>query len=236
MITGLGAYREADQPIWYDSLPVEQRWDTQALFWRTAAAKVAGKGSVFAYNLMNEPKVSACPEEPEPCDWLVGEPFGGEFHFIQNITIEPDLPRHDTMAAWIDKLTQAIRMEDKRTLITLGTLYRESLPFLADQLDFVSPHVYPISGDDQEMIDYIRAGADGAPLVIGETFSLSCSCTELGDFLHAVDGSYQGFFGHYMGLTPDELADRGDDWGDLWHEFLLFFVANNPNTQEAQAD
>ena len=230
IITGLGAYRKADSPLWYDSLSVKERWNTQALFWRTVAGRVGNRAAVFAYDLMNEPVVSVC-KEVVPCDWLVGEPFGG-YYYVQNISLEPGQPSDKIMAAWIHKLTQAIRSEDSRTLITVGTLPARPLVFYADHLDFVSPHIYPYPENMQTLIDYVLSGAKNRPLVVGEFFNLLCSPEKLGELLSAIEGNYHGLFGHYRGQTPDELAAEDDVHAMIWRDFLLFFTANNPNMQE----
>ena len=54
LITGLGAFRKSDSPLWYDQLPTGERWQTQALFWQTLAAQVGHSDALFAYDLMNE--------------------------------------------------------------------------------------------------------------------------------------------------------------------------------------
>lgn len=232
IITGLGAYRKADAPLWYDSLSVEDRWNTQALFWKTAAGRVGNRAAVFAYDLMNEPVVSVCSGDAESCDWCVGEPFAGKYHFVQNISTDPGQPYSETKAAWIQQLTQAIRSEDSLTLITVGVLSNAVLEFYADHLDFVSPHVYPSQGQMQKLVDHIRSWAKSRPLVIEEFGNLNCSTAELGEFLRAIEGHYRGLFAHYNGQTLRELTAQGDMPAAFRRELLLFFVANNPNTQE----
>lgn len=227
IITGLGAYRKEDSPSWYDSLPVEERWDTQALFWRTVASRIGTRTAVFAYDLMNEPVVSVCDDE-EPCEWLEGDPFGG-FYFVQNISIEPVTDANDVMAAWILRLTQAIRSVDKRTLITIGSLSKKPLAFLAEHLDFVSPHIYPDGENDKTLIDSILSSPKGEALVVEEFYNLHCSIEELDEFLLAIDGKYHGLFGHYGGRTLDELDSEGDPGAMMQRDFLLFFMAKNPN-------
>ncbi len=194
------------------------------------ASRVGNKDSVFAYDLMNEPVVAEC-EKSAPFDWLVGEGFGG-FHFNQNISLEPGQDRSETLAAWISKLTQAIRSEDSRTLITVGSLPMRPLAFYAKHLDFVSPHIYPHPDTEEDLVEYVLAGPQSKPLVVEEFFNLHCTSVELDEFLRAIDGSYQGLFGHYGGRTIDELAAEGDTKALMQRNFLLFFVSKNPNTSQ----
>lgn len=230
IITGLGAYRKEDSPVWYDSLSVKERWDTHALFWKTVASRVGNRKAVFAYDLMNEPVVSVCNDSAS-CDWLVGEPFGG-FHFVQNISLEPERDPDETIAAWIGKLTEAIRSEDSRTFITIGSLPKRPLAFFADNLDFVSPHIYPNQENSEALIEYVLSAPNNQPLVLGEFFNLQCSPGELDEFLLAIKGRYHGLFGHYGGRTPIELLDEGDTEALTQCDFLLFFVEKNPNRHQ----
>jgi hypothetical protein len=230
IITGLGAYRKDDSPVWYDSLSTEERWDTHALFWKSVASRVGSRAAVFAYDLMNEPVVSFC-DDSESCGWLVGEPFG-EFHFVQNITVEPQQNRNETMANWIRKLTEAIRSEDSRTLITVGSLPIRPLDFYAEHLDFVSPHIYPSEENTEQLIDYVLSGQKNKTLVVGEFFNLNCSPGELDKFLLAINGRYHGLFGHYLGRSLHELVAEGDTNAMIQRDFLLLFMAKNPNRQQ----
>ena len=234
IITGLGAYRREDSPSWYDSLSVEERWDSQALFWKAVANKVSNRANVFAYDLMNEPVVSQC-DDSGSCEWLVGEPYGG-FYFVQNISVEPEEDAKEVMAAWISKLTQAIRSEDSRTLITIGTLPITPLAFLAEHLDFVSPHIYPRENNEKSLIEYVLSAPENQPVVLEEFFNLHCTPEELNKFLLAIDGKYHGLFGHYGGQTIDELVAEGDTAAIMQRNFLLFFVSTNPNTQQVKRD
>src|SRR5262249_19562829 len=66
-LTGLGSYRETDVPPWYGALSEQDRWRAQAFFWEAVATACADRPGVFAYNLMNEPIVSA--ERRAPGAW-----------------------------------------------------------------------------------------------------------------------------------------------------------------------
>jgi hypothetical protein len=69
--TGLGCYRKADVPAWYDGLTEETRWAAQARFWGAVAACCAASPAVFCYDLMNEPVVPGSKRNPG--DWYSGK-------------------------------------------------------------------------------------------------------------------------------------------------------------------
>jgi hypothetical protein len=51
----------------------------------------------------------------------------------------------------------------------------------------------------------LRVCAAGKPVVIEETFPLSCDAPQLEEFLRASREIAGGWIGHYDGQTPDEL-------------------------------
>jgi len=200
-ITGLAAYRKGDQPNFYTMMTDEERWATQKIFWQSIAAEVGDSPAVFAFNLMNEPVVSVSCDDMNPdCEWTPGEESGG-FHFVQNITRTPGNNFTTTIKAWIAEMTEGIRTEDSETLITTGFLDLGSYASFADDLDYLSPHIYPRSGELQTSIDRLEANQSAVPIVIEEIYNLNCNVTELGEFLVSIDGNYNGFMGHYFG-TP----------------------------------
>jgi hypothetical protein len=54
VLTGLGSYRAADVPGWYDGMGEADRWAAQARFWDAVAERVGSTPAIFAYDLMNE--------------------------------------------------------------------------------------------------------------------------------------------------------------------------------------
>lgn len=201
-ITGLGAYRQGDSPAWYDAMDEEARWAAQAAFWRRVAMTAAGRAAVLCYDLMNEPVAGVRGEQ----GWLPGKGFGG-YHYVQNIT--RDLRGRDqvqVMAAWIDTLTRAIREVDPHTPVTVGFLPFPSLAALAPHLDFLSLHLYPKAGKMEEAARTLQAFRTGKPLLIEETYPLSCSGEELEAFIRAHDACVAGWLSHYMGRTIAELT------------------------------
>src|SRR5437763_941627 len=185
-LTGLGCYHKQDVPAWYDKLTEKKRWDVQARFWRTVADRCAASPAVFCYDLMNEPVVPGGKRQDG--DWL-GPAFAGK-HFVQFVTLDQnDRPRPDIARRWVRHLTAAVREKDRRHLLTVGlvdwSLDRPGLTSgfvpekVADDLDFVSVHLYPKAGKVKEALGTLAGFAVGKPVLIEETFTLACSPKEL---------------------------------------------------------
>jgi len=217
-ITGLGCYHKKDVPEWYDGMDEKERWEVQARFWEAIAKTCAPSDAVFCYDLMNEPML---PDESERAsEWLSGE-FGGK-HFVQRITLDlAGRSRKQVAAAWVNKLTAAVRKHDRCRLITVGVIpwahvYPNAKPLfyskeVAENLDFVSVHFYPKQGEVDRALTALAAYDIGKPLVIEETSSLYCGIEEFDVF---VDGSREmvdGYMGFYWGKTKDEYLQRKDD-------------------------
>jgi hypothetical protein len=220
-LTGLGCYHKKDVPAWYDKLSEKERWDVQARFWRAVAGRCAASPAVFCYDLMNEPVVPGGKRKDG--DWLAGA-FGGK-HFVQFITLDQaDRPLPDVARQWIHRLAAAVREKDKRHLITVGlvdwSLDRKGLTSgfvpekVADDLDFVSLHIYPKKGQVDEALKTLAGFAVGKPVLIEETFPLACSLKELEEFLDGSKKDAAGWIGFYWGKTPDELR-RSSEFGDV---------------------
>jgi hypothetical protein len=211
-LTGLGCYHKADVPAWYDELTEDERWNAQAEFWHAIAARCSASPAVFCFDLMNEPVVPGGRRKDG--DWL-GPAFAGK-HFVQVITLDQrDRPRSDIARKWLRRLNAAIRDRDKRHLITVGlvdwSLDRPGLTSgfvpekLVADLDFVSVHLYPKAKQLNEALDTLAGFAVGKPVVIEETFPLSCSVEELDEFIEMSRKHAAGWIGFYWGKTPDEL-------------------------------
>jgi hypothetical protein len=211
-LTGLGCYHKKDAPAWYDKLSEKERWSVQARFWRAVAGCCAESPAVFCYDLMNEPVVPGGKRQDG--DWL-GPPFG-EKHFVQFVTLDQaDRPRPDIARQWVRRLAAAIRGKDKRHLLTVGpvewSLDRKGLTSgfvpekVADDLDFVSVHLYPKKGKVNEALETLAGFAVGKPVLIEETFPLACSPQELEEFIDGSRKHAAGWVGFYGGKQPDEL-------------------------------
>jgi len=211
-ITGLACYRTADVPKWYDALNDSERWAAQAAFWRAVAERGAKSPAVFCYDLMNEP--IAPGQARKVGDWYSGKPFGG-YDFVQFIALNPTgRKREDLAVEWIETMTRAIREKDSSNLITVGLLpwvqgWGHLSGFfperIAAKLDFISVHIYPDSKKPDEARQSLEKVAAGKPVVIEETFALTCSPAELEKFLRESRDIACGWVGHYDGLTLEDL-------------------------------
>jgi hypothetical protein len=103
------------------------------------------------------------------------------------------------------------------------------LPFTPDRkvcgdLDFLSVHLYPQTKKVHESLDMLKAfAAVGKPVLIEETFPLSCSMAEFEEFIDKSDKIAAGWVGFYWGQTPDELKNSksiGDVVTRSWLEFF----------------
>jgi len=207
-ITGLASYRPSDSPAWYDAMEESARWTSQAEFWSHVARTCAGSRAVFCYDLMNEPISPATKREPGK--WRSGNLFGG-YDFVQFIALDPaGRKREDIAVAWIRKMTAAIRRHDPRHPITVGLLpWSQKWKFLsgflpdkiAPELDFLSVHIYPDKDLPDEAMECLRKFSVGKPVVIEETFPLSCGTDQLRQFLLESRSIACGWIGHYDGET-----------------------------------
>jgi len=211
-VTGLGCYRPSDVPAWYDALDQPGRWAAQARFWEAVAAQCAPSHAIFCYDLMNEPLVPAGRREPG--QWYSGKLFGG-YDFLQWISLDQaGRPREELACRWIRELTAAIRKYDRRHLITVGLLpstaqwghFSGFVPkAVAPELDFISVHIYPEKGKVPEAVKTLKGFAVGPPLVVEESFPLSCPASDLEEFLLQSRGIACGWLGHYFGQTPEQF-------------------------------
>jgi hypothetical protein len=209
-LTGLGCYHKKDVPAWYDKLSEKERWAVQGRFWQAVARRCARSPAVFCYDLMNEPVVPGGKGK----DWLPA-PFAGK-HFVQCITLDQaDRPRPAIARQWIKHLVTTIRKHDKRHLITVGlvdwSLDRKGLTpgfvpqKVADDLDFVSVHLYPKKGQVDEALKTLAGFAVGKPVLIEEASPLACSPKKLEQFIEGSRKHAAGWIGFYWGKPPEEL-------------------------------
>ncbi len=212
-ITGLACYTPADNQPWYDALDEPQRWAVQSRFWQAVARRCKSSPAVFCYDLMNEP-VSPGGDGRKAGQWYSGQLFGG-YDYLQWIALaEGARPRDAIARDWARTLVAAIRKEDREHLVTVGllptlkgTYFFGFVPAtLAPEVDFISVHIYPTHDNPAEAMRILKQFAvAGKPLVIEETFPLSCSAAELRQFLLDSRGIACGWIGHYLGKTRKEL-------------------------------
>jgi hypothetical protein len=202
-ITGLACYQIKDRLAWYDSMAEPDRWKTQAFFWETIARTCADSPAVFAYDLINEPAAVGKRED----GWYTGRM--GEVEFCQRLTLEPGQRNgDDVFREWTRLMVASIRKHDSTHLITMGMLpFPGAYKSAAEQLDFVSPHLYPKAGKVDDEIQLLRKFDWGKPIVIGETFPLSCGADDERDFLLQSRAFAHGWIGHWPDESPVELAE-----------------------------
>lgn len=229
-LTGLGCYHKQDVPAWYDALDESGRWDTQARFWEDIARTCSGSDAVFCYDLMNEPILPG--ETEKATDWLAGE-FGGKY-FVQRITRDlAGRTRKQVARAWVDKLAAAIRKHDEWHMITVGVIpwaltFPGAEPLfyskeVSANLDFASVHFYPKRGEIDQALTALAAYDIGKPLVIEETFPLSCGLGELGRFIEHSRNRADGWISFYWGKGVDEYTEEDGLAGTLIKGWLEFF-------------
>lgn len=201
-ITGLACYKIANRLAWYDSMDEHDRWRTQAFFWETIAQACAESPAVFAYDLVNEP--AAVGKQAD--GWYMGRM--GDVEFCQRLSLEPgDRTGDEIFREWTQRMVASIRKHDQTHLITMGMLpFPGAYKAAAEQLDFVSPHLYPKSGKVEEELLLLQKFDWGKPIVIGETFPLHCSADDLRAFLLESRAFAQGWIGHWPEASPTELA------------------------------
>lgn len=202
MITGLACYAIKDRMAWYDAMGEQDRWEVQAFFWETVARTCAESPAVFAYDLVNEPAAVGKPAD----GWYVGRM--GEVEFCQRLSLDPGKRNGDDIfREWTQYMVAAIRKHDQARLITLGMLpFPGAYKVAAEQLDFVSPHLYPKTNQVAEEIALLKRFDWGKPIVIGETFPLSCGVDDERDFLIKSRAIANGWIGHWPDESPAALA------------------------------
>lgn len=212
-LTGLGCYRVADVPKWYNAMNDRQRWAAQARFWKNVAATCAHHHVIFCYDLINEP-LSSGSRRP-PGHWQPKSSFGG-YDFMQYIALDPGHTNREKIAVrWIRAMTAAIRSQDQNALITVG-IWPWVPPWgwlsgfvprvIAPHLDFIAVHIYPQTKHPHQAMVTLRKCAVGKPVVIEETFPLSCSAAEERQFLLKSRAIACGWLGHYDGYTLADYA------------------------------
>ncbi len=210
-ITGLGCYHKADTPRWYDAMDEAARWTVQARFWAAIAKTCRGSHAVFCYDLMNEPVAAGKKSD----GWLAGE-LGGK-SYVQRLTLEQGKRTPVEIAkAWVEKLTTAIRAEDRGHLITVGAIpWALTFPgakpvFYSPEaggpLDFTSIHIYPDKGGVDKALTAMTVYETGKPMLIEETFPLSCGIGDMDDFLKRSKPRTAGYVSFYWGRTIAEYA------------------------------
>jgi hypothetical protein len=232
-VTGLGCYDKKDVPQWYNDLNETQRWDVQARFWEAVAGTCSNSPAVFCYDLMNEPLLS---EDKINRDWTPGA-FGDRY-FMQRLTLDfAGRSQKQIAKAWVDKLVTAVRKQDPRHLITIGEdpwalgvkpLFQSK--DVGRNLDFVSLHFYPRTGQLKQALKALRVYNVGKPIIIEEMFPMSCSVEDLDQFIDRSKPMAAGWIGFYWGKTIAEYKQKTDSIPEaMMLGWLEYFVKKTPD-------
>ncbi len=240
-LTGLGCYHLDAVPPWFDELSEAERWEVQARFWEAIAETCSTHPAVFCYDLMNEPVVGKAEDDQHP--WLLGELEG--FYFVQRISNDPKQRDSRTIAeAWVKTMVQAIRKHDRDSLVTVGVIPWAQVwpnakplfysPEVVSHLDFVSVHFYPKKGEVEKTLVALAVYDIGKPLVVEETFPLSCSLKELDEFIQGARFRVDGWISHYFGKSIEEHANGAKPSGELTARFLEYWKDKGAMIQAGQ--
>ncbi len=231
-VTGLACYRTADVPAWYDAMDEKARWAAQCVFWQAVASTCKDSEAIFCYDLMNEPMVPG----DDKAKWYSGKTLGS-YDFLQSISRTlAGRQRTDLAAQWIDTLSAAIREKDRHHMITVGMLpwvkgWGHLFGFVpkevAPHVDFLSIHLYPDSKKPDEVRKALsECAGHHRPVVIEETFPLSCTVAEHEAFLRESQRTVCGWLWHYDGSTPQDYAGKSKPalTDGIWKAALESFV------------
>lgn len=233
-LTGLGCYRKADTPAWYEEAQEKERWAVQARFWDAVSAACAKSPAVLCYNLMNEPVSPAGPGKV----WHGGAPLGG-FWYVENLTKDPGKrSREEVTKQWIATLSPGIRKNDPGRCITSGMFFFFDKPTsltlgpdlraFSEGLDYLSVHMYPKTETVDANLKLLESLQVGKPVIIEETFPLSCTVEAFQKFLEGSRGSASGWIGFYWGKSLAE-HQAGKEFKDvLMTRWLEFFKSEGP--------
>lgn len=231
-LTGLANYTIADRPVWYDSLSEEERWQAQAFYWETVAGICEKSPAIFAYDLVNEPASVGKPEE----GWYTGRM--GDVEFCQRLSLNPGKRSgDDILREWTSIMISAIRNKDTYHLITMGMLpFPNAYKAASEKVDFVSPHLYPKTSKIDEELELLKRFDWGKPIVIGETFPLSCPAEDLREFLLKSRGTAAGWIGHWPDQSPAQLRSLKDSGkasiqNAIWLSWVELFEEIGPQMQ-----
>ncbi len=234
-LTGLGCYDKKDVPPWYNDLGEARRWDVQARFWEAVARTCSRSPAVFCFDLMNEPILT---EDKKNRDWTPGAL--GDRYFVQRLTLDfAGRSQQQIAKAWVDQLVSAIRKHDRRHLITVGAIpwaltWPNAKPLfyskeVSKNLDFVSLHFYPKRGEVDKALKALAVYDIGKPIVVEETFPLSCSVGELDQFIEGSKKVAAGWISFYWGKTIAEYRqNKRSIADDLMLDWLEYFVKKSP--------
>ena len=87
----------------------------------------------------------------------------------------------------------------------------------------MSVHFYPAAGKLEKDLAALAVYDVGKPLVVEETFPLSCTIDDLDRFIDGSAGRVEGWISHYFGYTPAEHRAGAKPTGAAVAEFLEYW-------------
>lgn len=201
-VTGLASYHVNHRAAWYDALPDDKRWAAQACFWEAVSQTCADSPAVFCYDLMNEPVAGGKRAD----GWYGGRM--ADYEFVQRLSLDQgERPQAEIAKEWTHMMVSAIHKHDHIHLITIGMLpaWGPAPQVVGPELDFIAMHIYPSAGKVAEAIKNLQQFDIGKPILVEETFPLSCGVSDERDFLLQSRGIAAGWIGQYPNETIDQL-------------------------------
>lgn len=213
-LCGANVWVPSTAPAWFDALGHADRWDVQEFFYTELVKGIVNAGhatTIFGYDLVGEPVVKTDPDYP----WYGEESYPGDSQ-VSGLYVNPCIARgaagtDQSARDWITQLTTAIKAVDPDALCTVGTL-----PFVGgafgrdntqDLLDFVSPHIYPATVENERATVLAQAtgwAASTKPVVCGEYMAWTAT-THDKDLLDIVIGSMNGAISWGAGQVPEDV-------------------------------
>jgi hypothetical protein len=96
---------------------------------------------------------------------------------------------------------------------------------VSQKLDFVSVHFYPKTAEIDRALKALAVYNIGKPIVVEETFPLSCSPRELDQFIDGSKDLATGWIGFYWGKTiPEYKQSNRTIAEDLTLHWLEYFT------------
>lgn len=233
-LTGSCCYRKSDTPAWYENAQEKERWAVQARFWDAVSAVCAKSPAVLCYNLMNEPLSPAGPGKV----WHGGTPLGG-YYYVESLTLDPGKrTREQVTKEWIATVSAGIRKNDPGRCVTAGMFFLFEVPggltlgpdlkAYADGLDYLSVHMYPKDATVDSNLKLLETIRIGKPVIIEETFPLSCTVESHRKFLEGSRATASGWIGFYWGRSLAECRGSKDMKDAFMLRWLEYFTAEGP--------
>jgi hypothetical protein len=204
VLVGANVWVKSEAPAWYDAMTYRERWTVQQFFWREVAKVTKDSPAVFAYELVNEPSISANPDTP----WYQHEMGGYTFTAL----IARGVPLFQQVGVgreWLIMMRDAVKQSDPDALTSVGSLAFINSPFgvsvQAEVLDVMSVHTYVVGDDVATQLNVAKAfGSSGKPMYIGETSLFRTNTASQEAYLRAVAPYSDGIVSFFAGVHPDE--------------------------------